>query len=85
MRIFKPITISINPPNNSGLSRWVIALPNVAPSLVPMILKTDDTTPIIIIGSTNWDISSYPVQTKEIPTAIASILVATDSNSCVRR
>ena len=43
----------------------------------PMIEKTNDTMPMIRIGEAMLSQVFMPVQAKEIPTAKASILVAT--------
>jgi hypothetical protein len=81
MRIFTPIIINIIPPRSSGFNLWVIIFPNLSPKWNPIMLKTNDTSPMIISGSVSCGSSEYPVQAKDMPTARASILVAMANNN----
>ena len=71
------------PPNKSGLSRLRIDEPKRIPKRLPITPNKKLTMPIAHNGKQSSPIEVYPVQAKEMPTASASILVATANTNCV--
>ena len=78
--ILKPIR-RITPPINSGLRRFTIDLPHITPRMLPNIDITNEHTPMTISGKVSCSIFLYPRHAKDMPTARASILVATAKSS----
>ena len=79
--ILKPIRKRITPPIISGLRRFTIDLPHITPRMLPNIDITNEHTPMTISGKVSCSIFLYPRHAKDMPTARASILVATAKSS----
>ena len=79
--ILKPIRRRITPPINSGLRRFTIDLPHITPRMLPNIDITNEHAPMTISGKVSCSIFLYPRHAKDMPTARASILVATAKSS----
>lgn len=77
MSTFTPIAISIMPPHSSARKRPAKALPNLTPRKRPNAVIAEDTIPMATRGYISDGSELYPMHEKDIPTARASILVAT--------
>ena len=71
-----PMAIRIMPPHRSALMRRAYRPPNFMPKRSPAIVTANDTNPMTQSGYTRSDASFIPIHTNDMPTASASMLVA---------